>query len=117
MVITYPEQPEFFYRNNNNLKVNFMEERMLKEFAKEIETLKKIIEGYISQNEVLASMELDSLSLKMSGAGSDEEGRNDANGSSTFTTTSSPAAMSCKICRDSRGNAYCYFGRGDCPPR
>lgn len=95
------------------------ESKMLEEFEKEIETLKKIIEGYISKNEILASFELDSLSLKLPEVASDEGGLNKENGASMVTTAANhtTATRKCKICRDSRGDAYCFFGSGDCPPR
>lgn len=94
-----------------------MEKQILEEFEKEIETLKKIIEGYISKNEILASLELDSLSLKFPEVESEGEELNGNNDKPMLSSATIYSATNkkCKICLDGNGKEVCYYGPGDCP--
>lgn len=78
----------------------------LEAFENEIETLKRMINGYISTNPELMNLKVTSLGLSpidRQEALIHDKGKNIAENAS------------CKICRDRDGNLYCYYGTGPCP--
>jgi hypothetical protein len=89
----------------------------LEAFTKEIEAIKRIVNGFLSTNPALSHMELFSLSIaaKERSDNTKEMEGFAARGEGLSAIRGELNRASCKKCKDTNGNFYCYYGAGNCP--
>jgi hypothetical protein len=90
-------------------------EKQLREFRKEITLLRKIVNEYLRSNDALAGMEMNMISLKLKPKA--YRGRRSLDELDFYLNGGSDEVPpeQCKICTDTNGNQYCYYGPGSCP--
>jgi hypothetical protein len=95
-------------------------EEQLKEFEKEIEIIKRMVNGYLASNPVLANLELDTLGLMPKKKAKAKSKRNIefAAEDNTILPSGHEAGFEsrkCRECLDEKGHPYCYYGPNGCP--